>query len=211
MITLKLTDSIDVIEKRVNKALAELANNIMLNKQTFILNKCKQLAKGWILSQPEMISISSSSAGSLAGSLGIPQGAASRIISSIASSVENSLSIKTVKFDDKLTRGGIEVEFQPNNFANLLGLPEGHVIYRGGDLHWLDWLLKRGFNVIVVNYQYNPQTGLGRSGLGVMVPGGSFRIPPEFAGSDDNNFVTRALVGPDQEKAITKVFEEAFK
>lgn len=211
MITLKLTDSIDIIEKRVNKALAELANDVVIKKQASILSKCKILARGWILSQPEIYSILSFSPDALAGVLGIPQGTASRIVYSIASSVENSISIKIVKFDDKLTRGGIEVEFQPSTFINLLNLPEGHVTYRGGDLHWLDWLLKRGLNVIVVNYQYNPQTGLGRSGLGVMVPGGSFRIPPEFAGTDNDNFVTRALIGSDQERQITKVFEEAFK
>jgi hypothetical protein len=115
-----------------------------------------------------------------------------------------------VKFDNKL-KGGIEVNFQPSNFVNLLSLSEGHIVFNGGDLHWLDWLLKRGDNIIVVNYQYNPESGLGRSGLGNMIPGGAFRIPPEYSGTDDDNFVTRALIGTQQEKQISKIFQDILK
>jgi hypothetical protein len=210
MITLQLVDSLDVIEKNIAKALSELANNIISQNQNNILNRCKSLAKSWILSQPEMMSLSSSSPESLAGQLGIYAGSATRIIQGIASAVENSLSIKIVKFDNKL-KGGIEVNFQPSNFVNLLSLSEGHIIFNGGDLHWLDWLLKRGDNIIVVNYQYNPESGLGRSGLGNMIPGGAFRIPPEYSGTNDDNFVTRALIGTQQEKQISKIFQDILK
>jgi hypothetical protein len=59
----------------------------------------------------------------------------------------------------------------------------------------------------VAGYQYNPQTGIGRSKLGNMKTGGSFRVPPEFSGTEQNNFITRALVGSNQEKQISKIFE----
>lgn len=210
MITLKLTDSIDIIEKKVNKAISEIANDIILKKQSTILSKCKILVNEWILSQPEIISLVSSNQESLAGQFGIPAGSVYSVATAIVSSVQNSISVKIIKFNDNL-KGGIEVYFQPKNFNNLLTLPEGHVIYQGGDLHWLDWLLKRGDNIIVANYQYNPQTGIGRSGLGNMISGGSFRVPPQFSGIENNNFITRALIGSEQEKAITKIFQEAFK
>jgi hypothetical protein len=210
MITLKLTDSIDVIEKRVNKAISEVANGIVLKNQSTILRDCKNLVSSWILSQPEISSLQSSSPESLAGQLGVRIGSVNTIIQSISQSVINSISIKIVKFNDKLN-GGIEVNFQPKNFINLLALPEGHVIYNGGDLHWLDWLLKRGDNIIVVNYQYNPKSGLGRSGLGNMIPGGFFRIPPEYSGTDDDNFITRALIGDQQQKQISQIFKNIFK
>jgi hypothetical protein len=87
-------------------------------------------------------------------------------------------------------------------------LPQGHSVYYDGDLHWLDWLLNRGDQIIVVGYEYNPQTGLGRSKLGNMKTGGSFRVPPEFSGTQENNFVTRALIGASQEKEIAKILEK---
>lgn len=210
MISLKLTDSIQTIEKNVTKAIAEIANEKINKNQTKLLSRAKQLAASWILSQPEIASLTSSSPESLSGQFGIPSGSTSSIVIAIINSLQNSIKVKFVKFNDKLN-GGLEIYFQPNNFNNLITLPEGHVIYNGGDLHWLDWLLKRGDNIIVANYQYNPKTGIGRSGLGVMVPGNSFRVPPQFSGTEQDNFITRALIGKSQEKALASLLEEMLQ
>lgn len=210
MITLKLLDSVSKIEKNVNKASAEVINSKIFKNQSSILTKCKSLAVSWLISQPEIISLLSSSTDSLSGQFGIPAGLVGGVISGIRTSFENSISVKFVKYNDNL-KGGLEINFQPSDFINLLSLPEGHTIYSGGDLHWLDWLLKRGDNIIVVNYQYNPLTGFGRSGLGIMVPGGSFRVPPQFSGTEKDNFITRALIGPTQEQEISKIIQDALK
>jgi hypothetical protein len=209
MITLRLLDSVSTIQRNINVAISQVINDKITRNQNTILSQCRNLAGGWILSQPEIASLSSSSPDSLAGQFGIPAALVSSVISSIRSAVENSLDVRFIRYNERL-RGGLEIYFQPSNFVNLLGLPQGHVIYSGGDLHWLDWLLKRGDNIIVVNYQYNPQSGLGRSGLGTMVLGGSFRVPPQFSGTDDNNFITRALIGTDQEDQISQVIQRAL-
>lgn len=210
MITLRLTDSIQVIEKNVNKAIAQIANELVSKNQVKVLSEAKTLAASWIFTQPEISSLLNSSEESLSGQFGIPAGSIQSIISAITISLKNSISVKFIKFNDQL-KGGLEIYFQPSNFNNLLSLPEGHILYKGGDLHWLDWLLKRGDNVIVVNYQYNPQTGLGRSGLGNMVPGGSFRVPPQFSGTEDNNFITRALIGPQQDKQLSLLLQKVLQ
>jgi len=209
MITLQITDSLSVIQKNVNEAIAQVINDKISKTQNKIVADCKSAASSWILSQPEIQSLSSSSPESLAGQLGIPQSLVGGIISSIENAVVNSISIRFIQYSKNL-KGGLEIYFQPSDFFNLLSLPAGHVIYKGGDLHWLDWLLKRGDNVIVANYQYNPKTGLGRSGLGNMVLGGSFRIPPQFSGTDSNNFITRALIGTDQENTISRIIQRAL-
>ena len=209
MITLQITDSLSVIQKNVNEAIAQAINNKIAKSQNKIVADCKSAASSWILSQPEIQSLSSLSPDSLAGQLGIPQALIANIINSIQNAVVNSISIKFIKYSKNL-KGGLEIYFQPSDFINLLSLPAGHVIYKGGDLHWLDWLLKRGDNVIVANYQYNPQTGLGRSGLGNMIVGGSFRIPPQFSGTDSNNFITRALIGSSQENQISNIIQRAL-
>lgn len=208
-ISLQITDSIKSIEQNINKAIAELANDILNKNLTKIVSSVKNLIPLWILPQPEIVSLLSSSPDSLAGQFGI-KGSASSIVDSIVNSVVNATEVEFVPFSPRL-KGGLELKFQPSNFSNLLNLPDGHTVYRGGDLHWLDWLLKRGDSIIVTNYQYNPQTGLGRSGLGNMVGGGSFRVPPQFSGTEDNNFIIRAFIGPEQEKQITSIFQKILQ
>lgn len=208
-ISIKLTDSIGKIEENVNKAIAELANDIINKNILKISNSIKSLIPSWINSQPEIQSILSSTPNSLAGQFGIT-GSSLNIVSSIVNSIVETTEVRLIKYKSTLS-GGLQINVQPSNFSNLLSLPEGHTIYQGGDLHWLDWLLKRGDSIIVFNYQYNPRTGLGRSGLGNMVPGGFFRVPPQFSGTEDDNFITRAFTGDAQSKQIAQILQDLFK
>jgi hypothetical protein len=204
-ISLRITDSISVIEKEINKGIADYVNKKLSNNQNRIINSIKLLVPSWVLTQPEMVALASSDPTSLAGYFGIVGDSAS-IASNIAISVADSLTFKFDSFNNNLV-GGFEVYIQPTTFTNLLGLKDGHSVYMGGNLHWLDWLLTRGDEIIISNYQYNPQTGLGRSGLGNMIPGGVFRVPPQYSGTIKDNFVTRALVGNSQDQAITQIFD----
>lgn len=205
-ISIQIIDSIDKIEKNVNIAIVDLINDIVTRNINKIFLSVKSLIPSWIRLQPEIISLLSSESSSLAGQFGLNTSADS-VVNNIIDSVVNSTEIKFIKYNAKFN-GGLELRFQPKDFVNLLSLPDGHTVYRGGDLHWLDWLLKRGDNMIITNYQYNPQTGLGRSGLGNMIVGGSFRVPPQFAGTINNNFITRAFLGSDQEKQIFSIIEK---
>lgn len=202
-IQIQITDSLKTIERNVNQAIADYINDTLTKKQSRILKQLQSLIPSWIEQQPEVQSILSGSPDSLAGQFGITLSPVS-IISSITDSVVNSAEIKFIRYNRDL-KGGFELSCQPSNLANLLAQVQGHTLYNGGDLHWLDWLLLRGDSIIVTNYQYNPRTGLGRSGLGNMVPGGAFRVPPQFSGTKDNNFITRALLGKAQEDMITKI------
>jgi hypothetical protein len=209
MITLKLLDSVAQVEQKVNKAIAEIVNKELSNKKVEILQKCQSLITGWILSQPEIISLNSSSPDSLAGQFGLLPGQAASATNSVINAIQDSITVKITQFNNKL-QGGITVEFQPSNFLNILNLSQGHTPIRGGDLHWMDWLLKRGDSIIIVNYQYNPQSGVGRSGLGQMIGGGAFRVPPQFSGTEKDNFITRALIGPTQESEIAAILKSAI-
>jgi len=204
-ISLRLTDSIKNIEMEINKGIADYVNKKLSSNQNRIINSIRSLVPNWILAQPEMISLASNDPTSLAGYFGVV-GDASSIATKIAISVADSLTFKLDNFKNNLN-GGFEVYIQPTTFINLLGIQDGRSVYAGGNLHWLDWLLTKGDEIIISNYQYNPQTGLGRSGLGNMIPGGVFRVPPQFSGTANNNFVTRALIGNEQDKAITQIFD----
>jgi hypothetical protein len=208
MITVKLLESVKDIERNINKAIVDHINDMLLKSGGEILRQIKAYIPSWLENQPELQSLSSLDSASLAGQFGIVGGGSS-IKQEIVSAVSQSISAKLVKFNTNFV-GGLEIYIQPTDFANLLTLSGGHTIYQGGDLHWLDWLLTKGDAIVISNYQYNAQTGLGRSGLGNMIAGGSFRVPPQFSGTPDNNFVTRALVGAEQEKVITKIFQDVL-
>lgn len=191
-VSLKLTQSINEIQKEINKAIyLEIKNisNKNINKVKNVLYK--NIAK-WIEEQPEIISLKHVAVTNSLGALfGLTPTEATSAVSSIITSIINSVKID-INLNDKLD-GNIIFNFQPDDLSNLLNLPEGHRnTLKNTDLHWLDWLLTKGNTVIIVGYYYAPSTK-GRSAAGNMVQGGSFRVPPEFAGNKDNNFITRAF------------------
>lgn len=211
MLTIKLLDSGKEIEDKIKSAFIEEVNSRIQNNLTTLLEKSKNLAEQWVSSQPELISLSSKTIGSLKGQFGIPDGQDLLATLDIISAVRESISIKFVKYKAPLNLGGLQINFQPSNFTNLLGLDSGHVLYFGGDLHWLSWLLTEGNRIIIVGYYYDPETGIGRSGLGVMNEGGFFRVPTVFSGTTQNNFITRALIGRQQELAISNIFKSILE
>lgn len=202
-ISLKLLESESEIEKRINEALARQINDTLSRNTNKFFTEIQSLIPKWINDQPEISALLSNE---LVGQFGITLSPQS-IVQSIIDSVSNSMSISIKKYNSKFQNGGLDINIQPDNLANLLGLSEGHTIYSGGDLHWLQWMLMRGDEMIVVGYEYNPKTGLGRTKLGNMIQGRGFRVPPQYSGTESNNFITRALSGPTVESDITKIFK----
>jgi hypothetical protein len=145
--------------------------------------------------------------GSLNSHFGLPTSTADSSVNSIVSAVSDSLNVN-IKLLDKRLEGKIEFSFQQSDFLNLLSLNVGHVnTEMGTDLHWLDWLLTKGDTVIVVGYHYAPGKA-GRSGGGIMDIGGAWRVPPQFSGSRENNFITRSFRG--REREITEILKGLF-
>lgn len=204
MISLKLTDSISDISKNINRVIVEEINAAIRPKIGELTSNVKQLVSTAIESQPEIQSLKD---GLLKGSFGIIDGESAA--SNVTQSIINSVNVQFTRFNNTFN-GGLTVNIQPSSFSNLLSLRSGFTSYEGGELHWLDWLLLKGDTIVVIDYQYNPKTGLGRSKLGNMINGGSFRVPPQFSGSEDDNFITRALINSDIENKIYKMLEEAI-
>ena len=198
-LSVRLSDPIRVIEERANVAIASHMNSSVQKKKSSIRDSIRNLAETWILEQPEIIALKNNE---LAAQLGLPFGSAGSAVDAIVLAIRNSVDLEIKKFDKRL-KGGVTLKFQPSNFANLLSLAQGHVkLPESGDLHWLKWLLESGNKTIVVNYHFVPGTK-GRSRGGVMGSGGAWRVPPQYAGTLENNFVTRAFSG--KEKDIEKL------
>ena len=209
-ISIKLIDTVSSITTKINIAIAEEMNKKMMGARAQLKNKLHSMIGMWIRSQPEMLSLHDAGVDSLAAHFGLPFGSADNAVNHIVSSIQSSVDVRFVKFGPKLT-GGITLGIQPDNMANLLSLKKGHVITaKGSDLHWLSWLLERGQGVIVIGYNYTPDTApRGRSGGGTMGRGTAWRVPPQYAGTINDNFVTRAFDG--REKDIARLFSDILR
>ena len=206
---LRLVDPITKIEKDIQAALVKDLN-IYLNKiKDVASDKLKKASVSWVSSQLEIESLQDSSIPySLNSLFGLPKGSEASAVAAIVDAVVNSIEVKFSKID-KNFKGGLTFSIQPEDFKNLLGLPQGHVITKkGSDLHWLSWLLEAGDSIIISGYQYDA-SGQGRSGAGSMVVGSSFRVPPSYSGTITNNFVTRAFINKQQE--VQKILSEVLR
>ena len=194
-ISIELIDSFTVINNRINQAIAEELNKRMRKRITRTKNIFSSAIEGWVREQPEIKSLLLQGVpNSLNATFGLAPGQSAESVNAIVSSVASSISIKFLKITNKL-KGGIEFNFQSSDFANLLGLSEGHQITKLGlDLHWLDWLLTKGDTTIIQGYRYEPSLE-GRSRGGTMKKGGFFRVNPKYSGTTSDNFITRAFEG----------------
>ena len=206
MIKLDLIDSEQQMLSKVNAAIAQHINKQIEKNKSAVFNKFKPLVAKWIESQPEIQSLlDQGRPASLNSLFGLYPGQANAAVSVIVDSVVDATLIEAPKIDKNL-KGEIKFKFQPANFANLLTLGVGHTITaQGADLHWLDWLLTQGDKIIIIGYRYEP-VGRGRSGVGSMKIGGSFRVPPQFSGDLKDNFITRAF--SKRESEITKLVSQ---
>lgn len=198
MITLKLLGTNASISKDIQKAIAKSINDLVSKKKKRVEDKLKRSIRLWVTASPEMQSLLQKGVGnSLNSQFGLRNMDAKTAVEAIVNSIVSSAQIKISKIDSKLN-GKIEFNFQPSDLRNLLGLPQGHVATeKGQDLHWLDWLLTKGSSTVIIGYTYS-NSGDGRSGVGAMKKGGSFRVNPQFSGTVNNNFITRSLISREQ-------------
>ena len=151
--------------------------------------------------------------GSLQGHLGLRPGDNDYAVFAITQAVSNATYATWTPVQNKKP-GRLEILVQPDNFANLLSLRAGvnvatHKTDGEYEMEWLDWLLTLGDTPIVKGFEYQ-RDPTGRSGIGIMKKkdGVSWRVPPEFAGTLDDNFVTRALDQPFIEREITTILKK---
>ena len=115
---LTIIDSIQEIEKKVNKAFAEELNKALSKNKNEILRKCKEIVTKSILLQPEIQSLGSATVDSLAGQFGLTAAQAAAVPGAISSAVESSVQLVFKPYNASLV-GGLEVNFQPND-VNIL-------------------------------------------------------------------------------------------
>lgn len=208
-ISLKLIDSVSSIKKMANQAIAaKLKKGPSKEKLNKAARHFKELIAEWIREQPEIQSLSGGGQGSLAAQFGLFPGQEDSAINAIIKAVTKAIEVDVKRINVNTLDGSLlTFNFQPSSMSNLLSLPEGQVIQGETVLRWLEWLLVKGTTTIIKGYSYKA-SNQGRSGGGTMEPKGTWRVDPRFAGTLENNFITRAFDG--REKDIQKFLEGIF-
>ena len=100
----------------------------------------------------------------------------------------------------------INIGILTQGYGDVLSLPSSVYQSVGGEMiEWLRWLLLEGDKTIVDYFFLPGNRSKSRTGLGIMVRKGGRRwsIPPEFRGTETDNFATRALENLD--KALDRI------
>lgn len=184
------------IESKIRDILLKELNRVMDLTSNKSVIPIRNLIREALFSQPEVISLSG---GRLAAEFGLSDGN-SRISNIINFWVNNIVVLKkrATKSGGQI-RAGLTIKMIQKDFEDVLSLGDATVITaKGQPLPWLEWLLKFGDKVIIRDYDVSFSTkssSKSRSGLAIMIKGKgtNWRVPPEFAGTMENNFVTRAI------------------
>ena len=132
---------------------------------------------------------------------GLEDGMADSATRDIVNAVVSSLVVEfqSPKSKRSLTLGSLSIRIDPGTVAALVQVSTTAGIYNsnGHNISWLNWLMTKGTEVVVeefdvVSTEYDERS---RSGGGFMIKtGGAFRVAPEFAGTPGDNFITRAII-----------------
>lgn len=191
--SLSLLESNSDIRQYILNALKDELT-VVLNKAVVSLEpKLKALIKQALQNEPEYQSLLS---GELRKQFGIAD--TSNVDTCINNLVHTiMIEVNPIKITINGLSGGVLVKIIPTSFDGIIDDTSAVVVdgSRGYSLPWLEWLLLRGGEIIVRNYevQYgtNPES---RSGDAIMVSSNrNWRVPAEFSGTARNNWVTRAL------------------
>jgi hypothetical protein len=203
--SLELVTPVKEIEQKILNAIRKHLSQKLSSLESKISNRIKPLIISALDNSPETQSILS---GELQTELGItePSSQLQSIFNAIAESTE-------VTFQKPSIKGGKEVSMVLTVSAvpfDLGAITSGMGTYRtekGQDIPWFTWLTTLGDAVIVREHESTAGfPDKSRTGGKIMISGKGWRVPPQFAGTAENNFVTRAVdsILPQIEDVIVK-------
>lgn len=192
-ITVKLVDSTPDISKAILGSIRDYLDPKIKQAASKAAAELPKLVSEGLKQEPEYLSLLS---GQLKAELGL---ASSSDVEAVIEAISSSIELKTQSLS--ANRSGIKGGFTINmirakDAGGVIGLDIAKVNDKGYSLPWLQWLLFEGNEILIKNYTVelgpNPNS---RSGLAVMKPSlsSSWRVPPEFVGSEENNWITRAI------------------
>lgn len=193
-IDIDIIESTDQITNKILRALLPDVNTYFQK----VFDKCKNnissIISQAIAASPEYQSIQS---GKLQYEFGLPD-SGSRL-SEILAVIQQNITVEYNKpqISKNIIIGSFDLNMIPSDYSNLLSLSSAVLTTeKGSQLEWLKWLLLFGDKTIIKEYVVkigsNPRS---RTGNAIMVgqTSGRWSVPVEFAGTKNNNWITRAI------------------
>ena len=204
--TIELLETDAKIVSNIRRELVKTLRRAFNNAARGIENRVKAVVRIAIESQPEYQELFG---GKLQEELGLPD-PDTQVREVVNQWIRNiSLKVQQPAISSLGIRGKISLEMIRSDWQDVLSLPAAvYVTENDQVIEWLRWLLIEGDRAIVRDYVIGRNPRRSRTGLGsIMIKkqGGNWRVPPEFAGVENNNFVTRALRG------INKTLDDIFR
>lgn len=210
-ISLKLLESDSTIAEAILKSIKDHMSMVMQKAQKDIISNIQNIVRTSIVSEPEYQSLLS---GQLKYEFGIPN--SNIAVDQILDRWINNINIHNlpIKSSRQGVVGGFSIDMIKDDYSDVLSLPLARVIdsNSGFEIPWLQWLLLEGGKVLVKNYSVkmgpNPAS---RTGMAVMIESDSnWIVPPQFAGTSQNNWVYRAIsrINNEIETMIQNILEK---
>ena len=197
------------IEKNVLKAMQKHVSKNFKKYADYLETSVASTLMTAILSSPTMKELKS---GRLREELGVEVVNEFGITMAIVNSAN--LTISVPKLIGSKIVGNIKLEAAPLDLETLKSGDDGvQETEKGQMLPWLEWLTTLGDAVIVRDYQVKAGfPNASRTGDKIMVKGSGWRVPPQHAGTPQDNFLTRAIdeAIPELEKDIMYYFKGAL-
>ena len=214
---LRILDSNKEIANKILKATAEVIAPHFSNAVPEIRKSVQELVKDKIASSLEMKSISG---GVLQFDIGLTSSQAAETVNIFAEAVANSVDIKytPIKKSGRKLKGGITILVQPLTYQNIPIIPLEWELNSGDLADVKSLLLELGDTLLVFTYEIQYGAS-GRSGGARMVKNmagswglgaGISRVPPSFAGTERNNFITRTLENSSFESELSTLLKSAL-
>jgi hypothetical protein len=192
---MRILESDSEIRKKILGALLEEVKNTFNRSIPQIKDKIESLIRESITSEPEYISLVG---GQLRAELGIPD-ASSKIQELLNIWVSNiQVEINQFRINNIGLSGGFSINCIKSDYSDVLSSSAAQVedFIRGYSLPWLNWLLLEGGTILVKDHiVVVGNSNASRTGDAIMktLIRGSWRVPSEFAGTENNNWITRAI------------------
>lgn len=211
-LSIELVETASQIEELILKSLFPDLNIKVGPLEISIENQIKFLLTNALYSQPECQSLASQ--GKLAKDLGLEDGygSISTVIEQVVSKVKVNIKGFGLSKSKAFTTFDVRLEV---DLEELINDSDAKVETKKGQiLPWLEWLLMEGPKRFVEGYKVyyasipKPRS---RSGGAIMVKdeSSSWGVPPEFAGTENDNFITRAIASV--QKQLKYVIEAETK
>lgn len=171
----------DHIEPRLKIAVKNIQKDLSL----LIANALRQ--------EPEYQSLLG---GQLKAELGLPN---TEMVESVINALSQAIEIEARPLTIKKSglSGGFTLNMiKSDDLIGIINMSAASITTQNGTIPWLEWLSLKGNEILVKDFVVklgpNPNS---RSGMAIMKSstGDAWRVPPQFVGTEANNWITRAI------------------